>query len=137
MTIRDSATGQRTTLLRVAAATWLLLVSAVVLVDHMALSRLAEQAQAAASTAHSNARSSCRCLRALARQSDDAHIYAPRPDFLPVGSISTSPSGVRTTRSNSFFGFISRHPTHMRMGIFLGFITSLAAPYRISSSSDR
>lgn len=51
MTIRDSATGQRTTLLRVAAATWLLLVSAVVLVDHMALSGLAEQTQAFAPTA--------------------------------------------------------------------------------------
>ncbi|NCT67800.1 MAG: hypothetical protein GXC76_09160 [Rhodanobacteraceae bacterium] len=51
MTIRDSATGQRTTLLRVAAATWLLLVSTVVLVDHMALSGLAEQAQAYAPTA--------------------------------------------------------------------------------------
>ena len=38
MTIRDSATGQRTTLLRVATATWLLLVSAVKLVDYMALS---------------------------------------------------------------------------------------------------
>ncbi|MEV1220191.1 hypothetical protein [Pseudomonas aeruginosa] len=51
MTIRDTATGQRTTLLRVAAATWLLLVSAVVLVDHMALSGLAEQTQASAPVA--------------------------------------------------------------------------------------
>ncbi|MCO5112269.1 MAG: hypothetical protein M9929_15750 [Burkholderiaceae bacterium] len=37
MTILESAKGQRTTLLWVATATWLLLVSAVVLVDHMAL----------------------------------------------------------------------------------------------------
>ncbi|NMG55082.1 hypothetical protein [Aromatoleum aromaticum] len=36
---------RRTTLLRVATATWLLLISAVVLIDHVALSDLAEQAE--------------------------------------------------------------------------------------------
>ncbi|MER2554891.1 MAG: hypothetical protein ABTQ28_16670 [Thauera sp.] len=40
-----SADRGRTTLLRVATATWLLLISAVVLIDHVALSDLAEQAE--------------------------------------------------------------------------------------------
>lgn len=40
-----SADRRRTTLLRVATATWLLLISAVVLIDHVALSDLAEQAE--------------------------------------------------------------------------------------------
>jgi hypothetical protein len=40
-----SADQRRTTLLRVATATWLLLISAVVLIDHVALSDLAEQAE--------------------------------------------------------------------------------------------
>lgn len=40
-----SADQRRTTLLRVATATWLLLISAVVLIDHIALSDLAEQAE--------------------------------------------------------------------------------------------
>lgn len=41
----DSADRRRATLLRVATATWLLLISAAVLIDHVALSNLAEQAE--------------------------------------------------------------------------------------------
>lgn len=43
-----SSERRRTTLLRVATATWLLLISAAVLIDHVALSNLAEQAESRA-----------------------------------------------------------------------------------------
>lgn len=43
--VPDSADRRRATLLRVATATWLLLISAAVLIDHVALSDLAEQAE--------------------------------------------------------------------------------------------
>lgn len=45
MTTVPTPDHQRTTLLRVAVATWLLLISAAVLIDHVALSNLAEQAE--------------------------------------------------------------------------------------------
>lgn len=47
-TAPNPADRRRTTLLRVAIATWSLLISAVVLIDHVALSNLAEQAEASA-----------------------------------------------------------------------------------------
>ena len=58
-------------------------------------------------------------LMAFSQQESRAQRYAPRPDFLPVASIMTCPSGVRTTRSNSRFGLVSRQEMQVRKGICL------------------
>src|SRR5438876_6805882 len=57
---------------------------------------------------------------AFSQQERRAQRYAPRPDFLPVASMTTCPSGVRTTRSNSRFDLVSRQAMQVRSGICLG-----------------
>ena len=56
----------------------------------------------------------------------------PRPGFFPWKSRETSPSGERTTRISSRFGFISRQPRHWRRGIFFG---TVPPPYRLYGRS--
>src|SRR5699024_5631543 len=51
--------------------------------------------------------------------------YAPRPGFFPLMSTDTSPSLERTTRSISFFGFISPDAKHFLKGIFLFAVITL------------
>src|SRR5699024_174600 len=63
-------------------------------------------------------RSSPLFFTAFRKHSSEKHRYAPLPFFLPVVSVTNSPSSVRRIRISSFFGFISPQPTHFRMGIF-------------------
>lgn len=55
---------------------------------------------------HSRLLASRPVLRALRRQATFRQMYAPRPDFLPVKSSDTLPSGARTTRSSSWAGLL-------------------------------
>lgn len=57
---------------------------------------------------------------ARARHTLSGHRYAPRPGSFPRKSREMAPSGDLTTRISSFFGLISRQPTHWRIGSFLG-----------------
>ena len=63
------------------------------------------------------------------------------PDLFDVRSMTTSPSGVRSTRVSSIFGLCSLHPKHCRRGIFFCFLfcsifssgTTLTLPLYLSS----
>src|SRR5438552_7081305 len=72
---------------------------------------------------------------AVSQQESLAQRYAPRPDFLPVGSSMTCPSGVRTTRNNSRLGLVSRQATQVRRGMCFGRfgclfpLVAMAIPY--------
>lgn len=56
-------------------------------------------------------------------------MYAPLPDFFPVASITTFPSGVRTTRNNSRLGLFSRQEMQVRRGTCLGLFGCLFAAF--------
>ena len=54
------------------------------------------------------------------RVAEDTEQRAPRPGDLPRRSMESSPSGERTTRISSVFGFCSRQPMHCRSGTVFG-----------------
>ena len=70
----------------------------------------------------SKARSSARLFRAFFRQAGSGQTYAPRPDFLPVASNKTSPSGVRTMRSSAFFFLHLAAADTLPLGYFPGLL---------------
>src|SRR2546422_7029826 len=57
---------------------------------------------------------------ASSQHARDSWTYAPRPFFLPVGSSSTRPSGVRTMRTSPRFASVLRHAMHVRRGTCFG-----------------
>lgn len=77
-------------------------------------------ARVSASSVTFSARSSTFESAALCQHERRRHKYAPRPFFLPVGSTSTRPSGVRTSRTYVRFASCSRHATHIRCGTCFG-----------------
>src|SRR5947209_6613352 len=79
----------------------------------------------------SNSCSSRFFLIACSQQESLAQRYAPRPDFLPVASTKTCPSGVRTTRNNSRFGFVSWQDTQLRSGTCFGRLVCFVADLAI------
>ena len=60
-------------------------------------------------------------VAAFFRHATFLQIYAPRPDFFPVKSRQTLPSGSRTTRSNADLGNFPLQPMHCLSGIFFAF----------------
>src|SRR2546421_9750398 len=82
-------------------------------------------ARSSSDNTSSNSCSSRFFFSAFSQQESLAHRYAPRPDFLPVASIKTWPSGVRTTRNNSRFGFVLRQETQVRSGTCFCFFCCL------------
>lgn len=54
------------------------------------------------------------------QQAGSSHKYAPRPLRLPLGSIWTPASGVRTIRVRVRFAALSRQTTHIRCGMCFG-----------------
>src|SRR5947209_4616917 len=64
---------------------------------------------------------------AFSQHESRAQRYAPRPDFLPIGSSCTCPSGVRTTRSNSRLGLVSWQEIQVRKGTCLGLLVCVLA----------
>lgn len=97
--------------------------------------KLSRPARSSSEMARPNSCSNRRRFIAFSQQERLAHRYAPRPDFLPVASMRTCPSGVRTTRNNSRFDFVSRQEMQVRNGMCFCFFGCLLATFAIYASS--
>src|SRR5215831_15541519 len=89
--------------------------------------KLSKPARSSSDNVNSNSCSRRFFFIAFSQHESRAQRYAPRPDFLPIGSSCTCPSGVRTMRSNSRLGLVSRQEIHVRKGTCLGFLVCVLA----------